>query len=85
MYPSLSDEQKEHIAAHLSQGLFPDFIAGIEHVSAQTIRKIRSHLCIYGHHTALHISKLGQPTKLTAPIRAGLAAYLEAWPWTYLN
>lgn len=31
------------------------------------------------------MSKLGQPTKLTAPIRAGLAAYLEAWPWAYLD
>lgn len=37
MYPGLSDEQKERIAAHLSQGLSPDSIAGIEHISAQTI------------------------------------------------
>lgn len=85
MYPGLSDEQKELIAAHLNQGLSPDSIARIEHVSAQTIRKIRSYLCTYGHHTAPHISKLGRSTKLTAPIRAGLAAYLEARPWTYLD
>lgn len=85
MYPGLSEEQKERIAAHLNQGLSPDSIAGIEHVSAQTIRKIRSHLRTYGQHTAPRVSKLGRPTWLTAPIRAGLAAYLEARPWAYLD
>lgn len=85
MYPDLSEEQKERIAAHLNHRLSPDSIAGIEHVSAQTIRKIRSHLRTFGQHTAPRISKLGRPTRLTAPIRAGLAAYLEARPWAYLD
>lgn len=60
-------------------------LAGIEHVNAQTIRKIRSHLRTHGHHTAPRISKLGRPTRLTAPIQDGLAAYLDARPWTYLD
>ena len=43
MYPGLSEEQKERIAAHLNQGLYPGSTARIEHVSAQTIRQIQSH------------------------------------------
>lgn len=82
MYPGLSEEQKGRIVVHRSQGLSPGSIAEIEHISAQRIGKIRSNLPT---HTAPRILKLGQPTRLTVSIRAGLGAYSEARPWAYLD
>lgn len=38
-----------------------------------------------GQYTAPCVSKLGRPTRLTVPIRAVLAEYLEARRWAYLD
>ena len=68
---------------HLAEGRSTKTIASAEQVSERVILKIRANIRTFGCHTAPPITRLERPPTITAPIKAGLRAYLKDRPWAY--
>ena len=83
MPPPLSDETKQRIQQHIFDDLDDAAIAAAENVSDRVVRKIRLNIRTFGTHTTPSLVKKGRPRAITAPMQAGLRAYLEAKPWAY--
>ena len=80
---TLSVTAKNRITQHLAEGRSTKVIASAEQVSERVVFRIQANIRTFGSHTAHRVSFLERPPTTTAPIKAGLRAYLTDRPWAY--